>query len=95
MHANSLHGNQEIPEAIDCNPQSVRSWKACGHTGKSDGVILSMKRANKGAQPNTIGQPSAEFVEKRPPAKGNTGQTTVTDTQGLEGASIGGLSRVR
>ena len=62
--------------------------------GKSDGVILSMKRANKGIQPNEIGQPPAEFVEKRPPAEGNTGQTTVTGTQGLEGTLIN-LSRVR
>jgi RNA-directed DNA polymerase len=45
-------------------------------------------------QPNEIGQPPAEFVEKRPPAEGNTGQTTVTGTQGLEGTLIN-LSRVR
>jgi group II intron reverse transcriptase/maturase len=53
-----------------------------------------MKRTNKGMQPNDIGQLPAEFVEKRPPAEGNTGQTTVTGTQGLGGASSG-LSRVR
>src|ERR1035437_2683902 len=41
-----------------------------------------------------VDQSSAEFVEKRPSAKGNTGQTTVTNTQGLEPASSG-LSRVR
>jgi RNA-directed DNA polymerase len=62
--------------------------------GKSDGVILSMKRANKGTQPNKTGQLPAEFVERRPPAEGNTGQTTVTGTQGPESASSG-LSRVR
>ena len=39
-------------------------------------------------------QTSAEFVEKSPSAKGNTGQTTVTNTQRLESASSG-LSRVR
>jgi RNA-directed DNA polymerase len=39
-------------------------------------------------------QSSAEFVEKRPSAKGNTGETTVTKTQSLEPASSG-LSRVR
>lgn len=53
-----------------------------------------MKRANKGAQPERIGQPPAEFVEKRPPAKGNPVQTTVTGTQRPEAASIG-LDRVR
>jgi hypothetical protein len=46
-----------------------------------------MKRANKGMQPKDIGQLPAEFVEKMPPAEGNTGQTTVTGTQGPEGAS--------
>jgi RNA-directed DNA polymerase len=53
-----------------------------------------MKRANKDTQPNSTGQPSGELVEKRPPTKGNTGQTTVTGTQGSEAASSG-LSRVR
>ncbi|MFC1825436.1 hypothetical protein ACFL9T_22210 [Thermodesulfobacteriota bacterium] len=53
-----------------------------------------MKRTNKGAQPEIIGQPPAEFVEKRPPAEGNFVQTAVTGTQGLEAASIG-LNRVR
>ena len=63
-------------------------------SGKSDGGIVSMKRTNKGAQPEISGQPPAEFVEKRSPAKGNCVQTTVTGTQGLEIASIG-LNRVR
>jgi hypothetical protein len=54
-------------------------------TGKSDEGVVSMKRANKGTQP-IGGQLPAEFVEKRPSAKGNTGQTTVTGTQWLEGA---------
>jgi RNA-directed DNA polymerase len=53
-----------------------------------------MKRTNKGAQPEHIGQPPAEFVEKRPPAKGNLVQTTVTGTQGPE-AALSGLDRVR
>ena len=63
-------------------------------SGKSDGGIVSVKRANKGIQPNDIGQLPAEFVERRPTAEGNTGQATVTGTQWLEGASSG-LSRVR
>ena len=53
-----------------------------------------MKRVNKGVQPKNQGQPPAEFVEKRPSAKGNTGQPTVTGTQGPEGTSSG-LFRVR
>lgn len=40
------------------------------------------------------GQPPAEFVERRPKAEGNTGQTTVTGTQWPESTSSG-LSRVR
>lgn len=39
-------------------------------------------------------QPPAEFVEKRPKAEGNSGQTTVTDTQGSKETSSA-LSRVR
>jgi hypothetical protein len=98
MHANSLHGNLDIPGTTDCYPQSVRPRKARGRNidmyviGKSDGVIVSMKRANKGTQPNKTGQLPAEFVERRPPAEGNTGQTTVTGTQGPESALSGLLS---
>ena len=42
MHANSLHGNREVPGTTDCYPQSVRSRKASGRNldmyvnGKSD-----------------------------------------------------------
>ena len=54
-----------------------------------------MKRTNKGAQSRQWhDQPPAEFVEKRPPAKGNRVQTTVTGTQGPE-AALSGLDRVR
>ena len=81
-------------------PELVRLEKASGRTpnfytsGKSDGGILSMKRMNKGEQPNISGQTLSEFVEKSPPAKGNLVHTTVTSTQGLESASSG-LDRVR
>lgn len=53
-----------------------------------------MKRTNNGVQLQINGQPLAEFVEKRPPAKGNSDQTTVTSTQRLESTSSG-LGRVR
>ncbi len=100
MYANSLYGNRDIPGVTGCNPQSARSGKAKGRapdmyaSGKSDGGILSMKRTNKGAQPEISGQPPAEFVEKRPSAEGNRVQATATGTQWLAAASIG-LSRVR
>ena len=57
MHANSLHGNREVPVVADHASRSVRSRKTCGHkldmnvTGKSDEGVVSMKRANNGAQP--------------------------------------------
>jgi len=53
-----------------------------------------MRRTNKSAQPRTCGQPLAESVEKRHPAKGDSGQTTVTCTQGQETTSSG-LARIR
>lgn len=63
-------------------------------TGKSDTGIVSMKRTNKGAQPQYDGQPPAESVEKRTVAEGNPEQATACSTQGLEVASSA-LDRVR
>lgn len=100
MYTSSLHGNREIPGAIDGIPPSVRSEKAYGcnadvyATGKSDTGIVSMKRTNKGAQPVQDGQPPAESVEKRTVAEGNPAQATACGTQRPESASSG-LSRVR
>ena len=100
MYASLLHENREIPGAADLVPRSVRSRKASGRdldmhaTGKSDTGIVSEKRMNKGVQPSTPGQPPAESVEKRPVAKGNSGQATVSDTQGSPAASSG-LARIR
>ena len=100
MHANSMLGNREIPEATEGVPPSVRSGKVCGQKpdmyaeGKSDGEIGSMKQANKSAQPRRVGHPLAESVERRAPTKGNPGQATVTGTQRPEPA-WSGLTRVR
>ena len=63
-------------------------------TGKSDTGIVSMKRTNKGAQPQQYGQPPAESVEKRTVAEGNPEQATACGTQGLKSASSA-LDRVR
>jgi RNA-directed DNA polymerase len=49
---------------------------------------------NKGTQPQQDGYLPAESVERRPMAKGNSGQTTVTGTQRPE-ATLSGLDRVR
>jgi retron-type reverse transcriptase len=99
MYPNFLHGNREIPEATDHIPRSVMSGKARGHnpdrsaTGKSDTGIVSMKRTNKGTQPQD-GQPLAESVERRPVAEGNPEQATASGTQGPSTASSA-LGRVR
>jgi len=100
MYARLLHGSREIPGATDLVPKTVRLAKARGRnadmhaTGKSDTGIISMKRANKGEQPRSSGQPPAEFVEKRPVAEGNPEQATATGTQGPQAASSA-LGRVR
>jgi RNA-directed DNA polymerase len=100
MYASSLYGNREIPEATGRIPRPVRSGKARGRnpdmhaTGKSDTGIVSMKRTNKGAQPQHKGQPPAESAEKRTVAEGNPEQATACGTQGPTGASSA-LDRVR
>lgn len=100
MYTSLLHGNREIPGVSGRVPRSVRSGKAIGRnldmyaSGKSDTGIVSEKRMNKGAQPVESGQPPAESVEKSPVAKGNSGQTTVHDTQGSPTTSSG-LARIR
>jgi len=63
-------------------------------TGKSDTGVVSLKRTNKGAQPIQYGQPPAESVERRPVAKGNSVQTTMTDTLRSEPV-LSALDRVR
>lgn len=100
MYTSFLHGNREIPGATDRLPRLVRSEKARGRTsdmhatGKSDTGIVSMKRTNKGIQPQYDGQPPAESVERRPVAKGNPEQATASGTQGPRIASSA-LDRVR
>ena len=100
MYASSMHGNREIRGSVDRHPAVGPVGAGEGRTPdvydprKSDGDVVSMKRTNKGAHPAQTGQPPAEFVEKRSPAKGNSVQSTVTDTQRSEAASSG-LDRVR
>jgi hypothetical protein len=99
MYASLLHGSREIPGVAE--RVSARSGRrrprpnADAHVpGKSDEGIVSMKRTNKGAQPGSIGQPLAEFVERRPSAKGNSGQASVNGTQRPQ-AALSVLDRVR
>lgn len=100
MYESRLHGNREIPGAIERVPRSVRSEQAGGRnpdmnaTGKSDTGVVSMKRMNNGAQPDINGQPSAESVEKSPVAKGNPERATTTGTLRPEAVSSA-LDRVR
>ena len=85
----SLHGTREVPLLPAVDGAVGRSEKASGHTsdtyggGKSDGCIVPEKPANKG------GRPSAELVEGRRPAKGNTLQTPTPRTQSRTGVSRG------
>ena len=100
MYASSMHGNREVRGLSDRYPTVGPVGEGYCRTPdmydprKSDGDVVSMKRANKGVQPERSGQPPAELVEKRSPAKGNPVQTTVTGTQRPEAASSG-LDRVR
>ena len=100
MYASSMHGNREIRGLSDRHPAVGPVGEGQCRTPdmyaprKSDGDVVSMKRANKGAQPVTSGRPPAEFVEKRSPAKENPVQTTVTGTPRPEAASSG-LDRIR
>ena len=57
-------------------PQSrhVRAWEV------GRGNIID-EASEQGCSTERIGQPPAEFVEKRPPAEGNSLQATVTGTQ--------------
>ena len=52
-----------------------------------------MKQMNKCVQPHKNGQPQAESVERRPPDKGNSGQTTGNGTQRPSTTSLG-LDRI-
>jgi len=96
----SLYGNREILEATERIPRPVWVGQAEGRnpdmnaTGKSDTGVVSVKRTNKGAQPEPYGQPPAEFVEKSPVAKGNPEQATTTGTRRPEAVSSA-LDRVR
>jgi hypothetical protein len=55
---------------------------------KSDGLVVPLK------SPNNAGQPVAEEMEEREPAKGNPPQQNAPRTQGREGAPSA-LERVR
>jgi RNA-directed DNA polymerase len=63
-------------------------------SGKSDTGVVSVRRTNNCVQPERMGQPHAESVEKSAVAKGNSDQTTMTGTPRPEAMSSG-LDRVR
>jgi RNA-directed DNA polymerase len=95
MRGNSLHGNREIPTLPVADGATGRPEKATSRTsgmhgvGKSDGCIIPQKPPNKDGPPT-----SAEGVEGRQPAKGNTLPQAPCRTQSrVDGSS--GLQRVR
>ena len=73
MRGNSLHGNREVPTLPVADGATGQPEKATRRTfgmhgaGKSDGCIVPQKPPNKDGPPT-----SAEVVEGRRPAKGNT-----------------------
>jgi len=76
-----MHENREIPRSPAADGAAGRSGKAEGRTtlmndrGKSDRSVVPMKA------PNKDGKPSAEAVEGRDLAKGNTSQQNAPRTQ--------------
>src|SRR6516162_1181138 len=91
MRGHSSHGNREIPTSS--TPWVDRLEKAASRTprmnavGKSDGLIVPGKRANKGRRP-------AESVEGRGSARGNERRGATPRTQSRIGVSLL-ASRVR
>jgi len=94
MHENFTRENREIPSAPDTKVRAGRLekdviQKSNMHAdGKSDGRVLPTKC------PNKSGNPQAEGIEGRRPAKENTEQTTTSQTQSWNDA-LRGLRGVR
>src|SRR6516225_2864002 len=94
MHENFTRENREIPSAPDTKLRAGRLekdviQKSNMHAdGKSDGRVLPTKC------PNKSGNPQAEGIEGRRPAKENTEQTTTSQTQSWNDA-LRGLRGVR
>ena len=89
MHGNSARGNRETPSTPIVQSAAGRLEKAMSQKsnmhvgGESDGCVVPMKC------PNKDGQPSAEGMEGRRPAKENIVQTTAPRAQNRIGASSG------
>jgi RNA-directed DNA polymerase len=81
MHGNSAHGNRETPSTPNVQFAAGRLEKAMSRKssmhvdGESDGCVVPMKCPNNG------GQPPAEGMEGRRPAKENIVQATAPRTQ--------------
>ena len=94
MHGNSAHGNRETPSTPIVQFAAGRLEKAMSRKssmhvdGESDGCVVPMKCPNNG------GQPSAEGMEGRRPAKENTAQATAPRTQSRT-SELSDLSGVR
>ena len=93
MRGRSKHGNREIPSLFADDDAADRSEQAMSRTsgmhgdGKSDSRVVPKKRSNKGgvvlsAQCDVKDEPSAETVEGRRLAKGNSQQDDQGRTQG-------------
>jgi RNA-directed DNA polymerase len=94
MHGNSAHGNRETPSTPIVQLAAGRLEKAMSQKtsmhvgGESDGCVVPMKC------PNNCGQPPAEGMEGRRPAKENIAQATAPRTQSRT-SELSDLSGVR
>ncbi len=86
-------GHRHVPNVVRLGKVSDRNPSVYA-TRKSDEGVVSMKRTNKDAQLARTGQPSAEFVEKRTSAKGNSIRPSSAWTQSRIPETCG-LTRVR
>jgi len=91
----TMHGNREIPKPPATMVSQDASGRPIGRTPTMDGLGKSDRSVVPGKPPNKVGQQAtAEAVEGRGLAKGNSGRTAALRTQSRDGASSG-LDRVR
>jgi hypothetical protein len=96
MHGNSARGNRETPSTPIVQIAAGRLEKAMSQKsnmhvgGESDGCVVPMKCSNRS------GQPLAESMEGRRPAKENIGQATAPRTQSRIGelSDLNGVRKV-
>jgi group II intron reverse transcriptase/maturase len=90
-----MRENREIPIPTTRDGLVVRIGKAESRTPMTHGVGKSDSSEVPTKSPNKVGDPTAEAVEGRGLAKGNTDQRNAPRTQSRMGRALSGLGRVR